>query len=211
MMSWSAASAASVDASIEARLQALEATLGVIPLKEGDSSLDIETRLDALQTKIKASTPSSLHSTWDESDRLLRDLDPGPTLTYQQTFKNYPILYRRKEVLASADSIKADMGQLSTLLNLLLISQKNIDSPLRQEQVTQAPILTSVVISEEQERRLDSMLLKLGELSRSIQDMADRVDFLVDSYHAVMTTMSEKMVAADEKSNHLKELECATK
>jgi hypothetical protein len=94
-------------------------------LKEFESSVDVETRLGALHTKIKASTPSALHSTWDESDCLLRDLDPGPTLTYQQTSKNYPILYRRKEVLVSADSIKAVMGQLATLLNLLLISQKN--------------------------------------------------------------------------------------
>jgi hypothetical protein len=96
------------------------------------------------------------------------------------------------------------MGQLSTLLNLLLISQKDTDSPLREEQVTQAPIITSVVISEEEERRLDAMLLKVGELNRSIQDIADRVDSLVDGYHAVMMAMSEKMVVADEKSKHLK-------
>jgi hypothetical protein len=197
-------SSAASSASIEARLQALEATLGVLPLKEGKSSVDIETRLDALQTKIKASTPSSLHSTWDDSDRLLRELDPGPTLTYQQTSKNYPILYRRKEVLACADSVKADMDQLSTLLNLLLISQKSTDSPLRQDQVIQAPILTSFVTSEEEERRLDAVLLRVGQLNRSIQKIADQVDFLVNSYHAVMMEMSEKMVAADEQMKLLK-------
>jgi hypothetical protein len=204
MMLSSAASSASADAFIEARLQALEATLGLIPSKEGESSVDIETRLDALQAKIKATTPSSLHATWDDSDSLLRDLDPGPSLTYQQTSKNYPILYRRKEVLASADCMKADMDQLSSLLNLLLISQKDTDSPLREEQVTQAPIITSVIISEEEERRLDVVLLKVGELSRSIQDIADRVDSLVDSYHAVMMAISEKIIVADEQSKHLK-------
>ena len=200
----SAASAASADAFIEARLQALEATLGSIPLKEGESSADIETRLDSLLAKIKATTPSSLHATWNDADSLLRDLEPGPYLTYQRTSKNYPILYRRKEVLASADSMKADMDQLSSLLNLLLISQKHTDSPLREEQATQAPIITSVVISGEEERRLDAVLLKVGELSRSIQDIADRVDSLMDSYHAVMMTLSEKMVVADELSKHLK-------
>jgi hypothetical protein len=96
------------------------------------------------RSKVKASTPSLLHSTWDDSDRLLRDLDWGPTLTYQQTSKNYLILYRWKEVLACADSIKANMDQLLTLLNLLLISQKSTDSLLQQDQVTQAPILTHI-------------------------------------------------------------------
>jgi hypothetical protein len=100
--------------------------------------------------------------------------------------------------------MKADMGQLSTLLNLLLISQKNADSPLRQDQVTQAPILTSVVTSEEEERRLDTVLLTVGQLNRSIQNIADRVDFLVNSYHAVMMEVSEKMVAADEKTKYSK-------
>jgi hypothetical protein len=44
--------------------------------------------------------------------------------------KNYLILYRQKEVLACADSIEAEMDQLLTLLNLLLILQKSTDSPL---------------------------------------------------------------------------------
>ena len=187
------------DSSIEARLQALEATLGINQAKEEELAPDLETRLNALEQKIKTSTPMSLHATWDESDRLLKDLHPGSNLTYQQPSKNYPILFRRKEVLASADSMKADMNQLSTILNLLLISQKQTDSPLREEQVIQAPILTSVSISEEEEGRLDKVMLQIGGIQRQIQDVSSRIDSLVDSYHAVMTAVSEQMMAADEK------------
>lgn len=197
-MSSSLAPSVSVDSSLEARLQTLESVLGINQGKEEENAKDLETRLNALELKIKASTPSSLHATWDESDRLLQDLHPGPNLTYQQPSKNYPILFRRKEVLASADSFKADMDQLATILNLLFISQKQTDSPLREEQVTQAPILTSVSISEEEERRLDTLMLQVGDINRQVQDVANRIDALVESYHAVMSAVSERMVAADE-------------
>jgi len=183
---------------MEARLQALEATLGISGAKEKESSKDLETRLTAVEQKIKASTPSSLHATWEESDRMLRDLHPGSNLTYQQPSKNYPILFRRKEVLASEGSFKADMEQLSTILNLLLIAQKQTDSPLREEQVTQAPILTSLAISDEAERRLDVVVLQVGDITRQIQDVANRIDALVEAYHALMSAVSDKMVAADE-------------
>jgi hypothetical protein len=70
--------------------------------------------------------------------------------------------------------------------------------------VTQAPILTSVIISEEEERRFDTVLLRVGQLICSIQKMADQVDFLVNSYHAVMMDMSEKMLAANKQTKHSK-------
>ena len=75
----------SISSSIEARLQALEAVLGV--KGEKAEKKDVERRLTELEQKIKSTTPSSLHATWDESDRLLKDLHPGSNLTYQQTSK----------------------------------------------------------------------------------------------------------------------------
>jgi hypothetical protein len=53
--------------------------------------------------------------------------------------------------------------------------------------VTQAPILTSVITSEEEEWRLDVVLLRVGPLNRFIQKMANQVNFFVNSYHAVMS------------------------
>mmetsp|Transcript_12675 Transcript_12675/g.23013 ORF Transcript_12675/g.23013 Transcript_12675/m.23013 type:complete len:194 (+) Transcript_12675:35-616(+) len=182
--------------SVEARLQALEAVLRVN--EENAEEKDVERRLTQLEQKLKSTTPSSLHVTWDESDRLLKDLHPGSNLTYQQPSKNYPILFRRKEVLAASDSLKADMDQLSTILNLILIAQKQTDSILREEQVTQAPILTSVSISEEHERRLDKVAIQISDVNRQVQDVAHRIDSLVECYHSVMTSISEKMVAVDE-------------
>ena len=128
MMASSLTPNTSLRSSIEARLQALEAVLGIS--EEKAEKKDVERRLTELEQKIKSTTPSSLHATWDESDRLLKDLHPGSNLTYQQPSKNYPILFRRKEVLAASDSLKADMDQLSTILNLILIAQKHTDSPL---------------------------------------------------------------------------------
>ena len=189
---------ASLDSSLNARLQALEATLG-ISSSEGEKSAEgIERRLNALEQKVKASTPASLHATWDESDRLLRDLHPGSNLTYQQPSKNYPILFRRKEVLASADSLKQDMDKLSSILNLLLIAQKQTDTPLREEQVTQAPILTSLIVSEEDQRRMDSVLLQVRDIQSQIQNMATHIDSLVEAYHAAMSAVSNSIVAAHE-------------
>lgn len=195
-MSSSYAPNTTVDSSIEARLQALETVLGINEAKGEEK--DLERRLSELEQTIKAPTPSSLHATWDESDRLLKDLNPGFNLTYQQPSKNYPILFRRKEVLASSDALKAEMDQLGTILNLLLIAQKQTDSPLREEQVTQAPILTSVSVSEEEERRLDAVTLQVRDMTRQVHDVAGRIDSLVENYAAVMTSVSEKMVAADE-------------
>lgn len=197
--------AIAADGSLEARVKALEISLGIDQAKtdeaksEKSSVTDLDARLTALEQSIKASTPSSLHATWDESDRLLQDLHPGSSLTYQQPSKNYPMLFRRKHVLASADTLKADMDQLSAILNLLLISQKQVDSPLREEQVTQAPILTPVSISEEEQRRLDAVTLQVGHMERQIQDTANRIDSLVNGYHKVMTIVSEQMAAANEK------------
>lgn len=183
--------------SIEARLQALESLIGDTS-PEGDG--DVESRLEALQSKIKSVTPASLHSTWEDSDRLFQDLSPGSALSYQQSSKNYPILYRRKQILASADSLKTNFEQLASLVNLLTISQQGKrDSPMREEQVTQAPILVSHSVSREEERRLEALLLKVGEMNRSVQDMTDRVDALVQGYHSVIMGMSEKIVQADEK------------
>jgi hypothetical protein len=77
--------------------------------------------------------------------------------------------------------------------------------------VIQAPILASVVTSKEEEWPLDAVLLRVGPLNHSIQRMANQVNFLMKSYHAVMMKMSEKVLAANEKTKHSKEMACNIK
>jgi hypothetical protein len=63
--------------------------------------------------------------TWLESDRLFAELDPGTALTHQQqpNAPMAPILYRRQQVLCSADLLRQNMRLVSHILNLLLIGQ----------------------------------------------------------------------------------------
>jgi hypothetical protein len=192
--------AAAAGSSLEARLSALEAQLGVSSSSEGPSRNDMSIRLDALQSTIETQTTSQFRETWHESQKLFRELDPGMALTHQQQ----PLLYRRQEVLAASGSLQTDMGELGNILHLLLTSQRepaNQQQPnatLREDQVTQAPILTSVSVSPEDQRRLDALRLTLEGLNVRTQKLTTNMDQMLECYHAVMTAASEKCILADE-------------
>jgi hypothetical protein len=109
------------------------------------------------------------------------------------------LLYRRQEVLASSDSLQKDMEELRKILHLLLTSQPATSSgPLREDQVTQAPIITSVCLSPEDERRLDALQLTFRDLDTRSQKLVGEMDNTLECYHAIMTAASEKCVLADE-------------
>ena len=195
--------------SLEARLLNLESKLGVVnPLV---TKSDIAGRLDTVQQRIDVLTTASFRETWAEIQKLLVDLDPGMALTHQQQ----PLLYRRQEVLAAASSLENDMRELSTMMHLLKQGQttattstggtttatntaNSAGSLLREDQVTQAPILTNFTISPEEERRLDALRLTLQDMQGRVQALMGRTDQLLESYHTVMAAASEKIVMADE-------------
>ena len=198
--------------SLEARLLNLESKLGVVnPLV---TKSDIAGRLDTVKQQIDVLTTASFRETWAEIQNLLVDLDPGMALTHQQQ----PLLYRRQEVLAAASSLENDMRELSTMMHLLKQGQTNtatttssggttttatntansVGSLLREDQVTQAPILTNFTISPEEERRLDALRLTLQDMQGRVQALMGRTDQLLESYHTVMAAASEKIVMADE-------------
>jgi len=119
--------------SLNARLSTLEMKLGIIasssdgtnkkkndPRHQMISDMDVASRLDALQGAIEKSmttstTTNDLKTSWMESCTLLKELDPGEGLTYQQQ----PLLYKRQELLAVAPQLKQDFQHLSTLIGLL--------------------------------------------------------------------------------------------
>ena len=183
--------------SLEARLANLESKLGVVdPLITNN---DISGRLDAVQSRIDGATTQSFRETWAEIQNLLTELDPGMALTHQQQ----PLLYRRQEVLAAAPTLEEDMRELSTMMHLLKQGRddKATNQTLREDQVTQAPILTNYSISPEDQRRLDALRLTLQDLQGRIQSLMGNTDKLLESYHTVMAAASEKIVMADEAIN----------
>lgn len=184
---------------MEARLAAIEAKLGIVPGKPSIQGNSVEQRLSALKTLYESTTDPSLRDTFAESDRLMQELDAGTALTHQTSDLTTPLYYRRQEILSSADDLKVDFDRLMQVLNLILVSQPpSRDRPLRQEEVTQAPIVTVPPISEENVARLDSLNSNVDDLSSRTQAVARRVDALLKLHQSLIITASEKMVVANE-------------
>jgi hypothetical protein len=185
-------SSPSTESRLESRLIELEVKLGV--RKPVVTNNDIAHRLDAIQHSIDTSLTSNMRETWGESQKLFRELDPGIALTHQQQ----PLLYRRQEVLAAAPSMNQDMQELAAMLHLLK-PKTSEKKPLREDQVTQAAILTNFNITPEEERRLDALRLTLEELQTRVTKVAQRTDQILESYHTIMAVATEKVVLADEQ------------
>ena len=201
-------------------MSALEAKLGLrrsnTDTSSNSTTADISTRLNGIQAAMDKHATPQFKTTWNESQTLLRELDPGAGLTHQQQ----PLLYKRQEVLAASESLKSDMNELSQVLHLLLTSQARQDSKgstlltptkkdttavpasvastLREDQVTQAPILTSMKVSPEDQRRLDALRLTIEDLNSRTQKVMMKLDHMVECYHSVVTAASEKCILADE-------------
>jgi hypothetical protein len=196
-------------ASLESRLSALETQLGVNEYantsKDNETTVttedkDLISRLEGLEGRFMSLTDSSLRQTWAESDKLMIELDPGTALTHQQLFAA-PILYRKQELLASAEPFKHDMEQVGDILKLLLIGQPPItDGELKEEHVTQAPILTAApCISEKDQQRMDALQHQMVDMQTRTAAVADQMDRLLNNYHTLISTVSEKMILADEE------------
>jgi hypothetical protein len=195
---------------LESRLSALETQLGVNDYakdkdKDNETTVatedkDLISRLAGLERQFMSLTDSSFRQTWTENHKLMIELDPGTALTHQQLFAA-PILYRKQELLASAEPFKHDMEQVGDILKLLLIGQPPItDGDLKEEHVTQAPILTGTpCVSEEDQQRMDVLQHQMVDMQTRTAAVADRMDRLLNNYHSLISTVSEKMILADEE------------
>jgi len=191
--------------SLENRLSALEARIGVTTKNDGNNNTTgIASRLAAIETQWKSSTSSSnINKTWDESNHLFEDLSPGDTMSYQQSTSrsmNNPILYRKQIVLASQESLRKDMSYLSEILNLLYISQKQSANTTTETVVNNAPILHPVPnLSDKEERRLDSLRVKIIQTQQQTNSLVTKVDSLISTYQKAMLALSERVVAFEER------------
>mmetsp|Transcript_23524 Transcript_23524/g.39906 ORF Transcript_23524/g.39906 Transcript_23524/m.39906 type:complete len:198 (-) Transcript_23524:85-678(-) len=192
---------ASESTCLEARLLALETTLGFVPANDESGkakSGDLSSRLDQLEQEWKTLAPSSLNMLWEETDKIVKDLHPGPSMTYQQpssTRNNYPIVYRKQQVLAATKTLQRDMEYLTNIVNLLLISQAGTIS---EESVTQAPILTSCLVTPEQEKRLSTLRVQTAEAQQKTEALAVRVDSLVRTYQTILGSLAERMLKLEQ-------------
>jgi Dynactin subunit p22 len=184
--------------SLESRIFALESCLGLLQSKSSNnpssvaSTKDLTTRLDTLELKLKSfSIPQTI---WSESDKLIQELQPHTGFTYQElSTRNDPIIYRRQQVLACADDLKRDFAQLNTIMNLLLISQTK-SNRLSEEQITHAPIVVTTQCKTEDQVRLDKLQLKILHTHQQTLAIAKRVDSLVQTYHVIVTSLSEQTI-----------------
>ncbi|CAB9526500.1 expressed unknown protein [Seminavis robusta] len=186
---------------VEARLAAIESKLGIFAGKSAATGDNLDKRLDDLKALYEDKTDAAFRESFAESDRLIEELDAGTALTHQTSVSSTPLYYRRQEVLSAADGMKSDFDQLIEILNLLLVSQpprEGGSAPLREEEVTQAPIITTPPASEEHAKRLVELKGNIDDLNSRTQAVAGRVDALLKLHYALIATTSEKLVVADE-------------
>ena len=185
---------------LEARLSALEEKLGIFHGKA--PPVDVDDRLEKLKVLYESTTDTTFRESCAESQKLMMELDAGTALTHQTNTSSAPLYYRRQEVLSAADGLKIDLNNLSQMLSLLMVSQAPREEgqpPLREEEVTQAPIVNIPPLSREDEKRLDILQADIHDLQTKTAGISNRVDALLKLYSSLITTASEKLVLADEE------------
>mmetsp|Transcript_26108 Transcript_26108/g.31602 ORF Transcript_26108/g.31602 Transcript_26108/m.31602 type:complete len:250 (-) Transcript_26108:37-786(-) len=229
--------------SVESRLSSIERLLGIETLATSSPQQqhDIDSRLSSLllllsnntnisntpsssttSATVSAATIKNLNDELAECDKLEDELNPGSILSHQvacsapgSTF-GVPLLYRRQEVLSSADAIKTYSKQLSQIRDLLLISSPTQPQPNStttssitrnddNRDYTKAPIVSSewyeYANDATAQKRLHDVASRAESLKGRTEGMAVRVDALLNCYHRVVAAVSEKMVLVDEELN----------
>jgi len=210
---------------LESRLAELELKLLGVASPEGStsSSADVTTRLDKLlQSATSTSAPpnitndkskttdskrEALHNEYQTIDKLLSDLSispiSGPTESASSS-NNAPIVYRRLEVLSSAESMKTDMELLTKIRDLTSIGRKETgNSTVSEDDIVNCSILSSekynLSSNPEDIDRLDILCYRVAMLNQRAVSAAQKVDNMVNSYGNVMSALNEKMVLAEEQ------------
>jgi uncharacterized protein YjcR len=171
--------------SVELRLRALELQLG-LPDDNNSSITTLQERLSRLEDSYEKTTPAPLRQLWKESEKLFEELDPGTALTHQQQIVA-PILYRKQELMALADDFHNQMRAVEQISQFLLLNHSKPPTEGEQwteDQVLQAPILTTGADNHDVRKRTEAS--------------SGRLDRMLDNYQDLVVALSEKMLLADE-------------
>ena len=213
---------------LETRLAELELKLLGVSSPEGsltaeNDNIDVTTRLDKLlqsatstsappnddnKTKTDSSKREALHNEYQTIDKLLSDLSispiSGPTESASSN-NNAPMVYRRLEVLSSAESMKTDMELLAKIRDLTSIGRKatGSNSTVSADDVVSCSILSSSKYNQSSDPevidRLDRLCYRVAMLNQRAVSAANKVDNMVNSYGSIMSALNEKMVLAEEQ------------
>lgn len=184
--------------SFEQRLNSLERQLGLANATY--SSQDLDQRLSAVEARYQSLAHlGSFLKKWNDCQALQEELDPGTALTHQQQIAA-PILYRRAEVLASAETFGKDLDQLSSILSLLLIGQQETSkNKITKDQIVHAPIVSSSIMPDETKKRLEALAVTILDLQTRVSRSTAQVDQILDEYHALAVATAEKTVLLDDE------------
>ena len=200
----------------------------------------------AVASRSSSASASSVTALEDfaEIDRLMAELDAGSVLSHQGTAGlvsgpsaaqqplTAPLLYRRQEVLASAEALKIGMDRLGEMRDLLdsvtsssasaaaQVAAARSGGPPKtgqggssaQSKSTADFANSSLITSDRYEyaadadamRRLQDVSVQAADINVRAGSVATRVDNLISQYHRVMTLLSEKCVLVDEEVSVLK-------
>jgi uncharacterized protein YjcR len=175
-------------ASFENRVNDLERQLGI---SDSTTCGDLTDRLDRIEQRFNAGgRPDNLQ----EIDQMMKELDPGTALTYQQQVSTGPLLYRQQQILACAASLQDNLEQLEKIQGLLLIGQ---DSLATEQHVVQAPIVNVQTLSDEQKTQLHPILLGAAQLQERLERTTIQLDDILDQYERYVSAVSDKIVQLD--------------
>ncbi|KAL7537518.1 hypothetical protein ACHAWF_005790 [Thalassiosira exigua] len=219
---------------MESRLAELELKIGGAAFassREAGTALDVNSRLDKLMrldsdrrpppsslssagkppTAAKAGSKRlALHEEFRTIDRLLSELAmspvAGPTAAAGAN-SNAPMVFRRLEILASAESLKRDMDLLAKIRDLTLIGTK-ATVPGGVGHVSESSIVNCPIVSSERynlpsdpeaAERLDRLRFRVAKLNQRTAMVSKRADEMINTYGNIMMALSEKMVLAEEQ------------
>ena len=186
--------------SIVTRIAALE--MACCPTSVNDKSSDVsslEKRMEQVEQKIK-SRQNSRVAEWVECERLFKELAPSLTSmamamgtlstdeSSKNNTKNAPITYRRQEILACVDEFKRNISCLQQI--------HGIAFPLDQILSGQSDALN---VGDQELKRIEVLEQNLKSISQQAYNISNRVDTLLNMYHDVIMSASEKIVLYDEE------------
>ena len=168
---------------------------------------DVSSRLDGLMRSALSTSSSkrgALHDDFRAINKLLLELDissiAGPTANADED--DAPMVYRRYEILANAESMRRDMEILARIRDLVAIGTKAGAGGITTE-VANCPIVTTsrYDISNDPDAidRLDRLCYRVANLSGRAVDASRRADNMLNSYGKIVMALSEKMVLAEEQ------------
>jgi hypothetical protein len=178
------------------RLQHLEQRFAENDLFSEDPSI-LESRIQKLE---HWRLPSALTEDAAAIEQQWQEVSPGTALTHQRQIVA-PMVYRRQEILAAADTYRSDLQLLLELRQLLSIgSTTSSEAVMTESHVVQAPILVqeTTQFTPEEDQRMQAIGQAVSQLEQRVHHVSRHFDHLLNHYNTLILAISEKLVCIEE-------------